>query len=226
MKVDEARHLELSASDRSLLAGVWEGAGRPSLRVDPADVEAASKAVRSAIPDLILAILIAEGRTPFDLVALTRELVEYYWVNEVHKWRLATKFDHVAFARLTPDDSPEPEFACFARTKRPTKIRIVAWNIRKPEPGGEPLADVGAYMERRKLDADGQAPRARASGDGSAFRPVVEAGSRPSAPVAIVHHAKFGEGKVVERLGDDKLRIDFGAHGIRVLAASFVTSKP
>lgn len=224
MESNAPRHLELSSKDRDLLAAVWERAGRPSLHVDPVDVEGASEALRTAIPDLILAILIAEGRTPGDLVRLTHSIVSFYEASGRSDWRRATKFDHIAFAELPSGDASEPVFGCFARTKSPAKLELVAWDLRRPGQGGEPLADLGAYLQRRE-GAPGRRARALV-GDGSAFRPVVERAAPPPQDVALVHHAKFGEGKVIERLGDGKLRIDFGANGIRVLAASFVTSKP
>ncbi|MDC3962243.1 hypothetical protein [Polyangium jinanense] len=224
MESSAPRHLELSSKDRDLLAAVWERAGRPSLRMDPVDVEGASEALRTAVPDLILAILIAEGRTPGDLVRLTQSIVSFYEASDRGDWRRATKFDHIAFAELSSRDASEPIFGCFARTKSPAKLKLVAWDLRRPRQGGEPLADLGAYLKRRE-EAAGQGARAPI-GDSSAFRPVVERVAPPPQDVALVHHAKFGEGKVIEQLGDGKLRIDFGTNGIRVLAASFVTGKP
>ncbi|APR77217.1 Hypothetical protein A7982_02564 [Minicystis rosea] len=222
MASNASRPLDISTKDRELLAGVWERADRPSLRVDPADVESAAGALRTAIPDVVLALLIAEGRSLGDLVRLTSSIVSFYEADGTKGWRRATGFDHVAFAELPSADASEPVFGCFARTDDAAKVKLVVWNLRHPERGGEALADLRAYLKRRGEMA-GQG--ALAKGDGAAFLPVVEAAAAAQ-PVTIVHHPKFGDGQVIERVGDDKLRIDFGAHGIRVLASSFVTVKP
>ncbi|CAN5171885.1 hypothetical protein BH09MYX1_BH09MYX1_08800 [soil metagenome] len=212
------RSLDLSPPDRDLLASVWERSGKPPLRVDPADVASAAEAVSQPIPDLILAILIAEGRNPGAVVELTQKITTFYDAGDHRDWRRASQFDHVAFAELVTDDESEPVYACFARSDDPTKVSMVAWNLREPGRGGVPFVDLGAYVAQRD-------PNVSASRNGAEFRPVVCGAPKPVAGTALVEHKKFGEGRVVEELEDGKLRIDFGEHGVRVLASSFVTPK-
>jgi hypothetical protein len=216
------RALWLSATERERLASVWAANGRGPLRIDPADLLAASNALRSEVPDLVLAILIAERRSLGQLAMLTESVRSYYAASGERDWERAVKLDHVAFAELTEAASAEPVYACFQRTRDPKSVKLVAWDLRKPIGGGAELRDVDEYLARRLSRPAAGIPAASPEVV-SAFQPVIE--SAPAPPPAVVHHPKFGEGKVIERLEGGKLRIDFGPSGIRVLLSALVTTK-
>jgi hypothetical protein len=71
----------------------------------------------------------------------------------------------------------------------------------------------------RRLDSDGESP---SDEDLAAFQPVI---ARAATNARRVVHAKFGTGTVLRSL-EGKLEIDFGEHGIKVLAERFVKPAP
>ena len=213
----------LAPALRARLAAVWHDAGRPTLRIDPDALASVAKELRSKVPELVLAILVAEGRSLGQLVTLTSDVVAFYEASEVPGWRRATKFDHVAFAELTAPGSAAPVYACFARTSDSARAELVSRDLRKPGEGGAPLSDLDAYLQRR-AQLSGREPGAVSDDAVAAFQPVVAAA--PTAAPTVVRHPKFGEGKLLERIDGGKLRIDFGAAGVKVLAASFVEIPP
>ena len=183
-----------------------------------ADVVGLEKHLGGKVPDEIIAILIATGRSIGELSNHTAALASYYEGNE-RAWRRRFKFHHAAI-----DDTfnPDEGFLCVelqdAKTMAPAKLAF--WFCRKgaafdafAEEGEPPLV---AYLLWRYPNADFTKPV-----DGALLQPAIVAPAK--AKERRVTHPKFGEGVVLQIIAPDKLEIDFGAHGVRKLLAATVS---
>ncbi len=205
-----AREMRITEETRGVLARVWQLKAKPSLVIDTAAVAAVKDALKCTVPDEVLALFAAEGASLAVMPALTLELTTSF--DATHgkgHWRSELQFDHVVFARMPSDDS-EPLYAAFRRGDSPT---LSLWDARRPQPGGQPIT-IEDYTKRRwgELAAVNAKP----------FVPVIDL--PPPPPARQVIHPTFGEGTVLDQR-DDKLRIDFGAAGIKLLAERFVKTK-
>jgi hypothetical protein len=203
-----AHVLRITPETRRLLAAVWRAKGKPPLTIHPDQVADAAKELRVVIPDDVVAIVIAEGRLIGALPALTLEVTTYF--DATHgkgKWRGELEFDHVVFARLPSDDS-EPLYASFRRGS----AELALWDVRRPTRGGV-KATLAEYLARGGTTGTATAEEV------AAFQPVIDL--PPPPPPRRVTHPTFGTGTVLEKK-DGKLRIDFGAHGVKVIAEKFV----
>lgn len=201
--------LPLAEDTRALIGQLWDGE-RP-LTIAASVVEDAEKNLRCVIPPEVIAVVVAEGRTLHDLVRFTHDVKDWNAVLAADSEPSAA-FEQIAFS-LVEGDGTEPLYVCFkpSAADRANKLALVSWDLRSPTlPSGEPLT-LAAYVEER-VESKEHAAR---------FTPELIADARPEA--IRVRHPKFGEGTVVEDAGDDKWTIDFGAHGTKRLAKSFVT---
>lgn len=206
-----ARELRITEETRGVLACVWQLKAKPSLVIDTAAVAAVKDALKCTVPDEVLALFAAEGASLAVMPALTLEVTTFF--DATHgkgHWRTELQFDHVVFARL-PSDDAEPLYASFRRGDSPT---LALWHARSPQPGGIAIT-IEDYAKRRW----GELPEV----DGRAFKPVVDL--PPPPPARQVIHPTFGQGRVLDQR-DDKLRIDFGAAGIKTIAERFVKPRP
>ncbi len=205
-----AREMRITEESRGVLARVWHLKAKPSLVIDTGAVDAVKDALKCIVPDEVLAIFAAEGASLAVMPALTLEVTTSFDASHGKgHWRTELGFDHVVFARLPGDDS-EPLYASFRRGASPS---LALWDVRKPQQGGIALTTAD-YVKRRWGELKAV--------ESKAFKPVVDL--PPPPPARQVVHPTFGEGIVLDQR-DDKLRIDFGAAGIKLLAERFVKTK-
>ena len=174
--------------------------------------------LRGTIPDDLLALLIATGRSLGSLATMTKSVSSFYEGMGEKGWRKRMKFAHVAF-----DDTYNADEGPLCAALGDDEATISFWFLRKGEasaptflvPGESPVV---SYCRWKYPTVDFTAridPALLA-----AFQPCVVAPA--AAKERRVKHPKFGEGVVVQAIAPDKLEIDFGAHGVRKLLASAV----
>lgn len=163
------------------------------------------------LPDELLAVWAALGRSLGSIDELTRTVGEFYRGMEMRDWRRDSGFRHVAFDEYN-EEGP-------LVTPLDGSGRIEWWFLRKAS--GSPPAFV----------VEGERPfvsycRWKWGAAGLDLDAAVE----PIAPRLVlaaakmkterrVRHAVFGEGRVLEELAPDKLLVDFGANGVKKLLA-------
>jgi len=178
----------------------------PSITVDMRALADAEDALRSVIPDDVVALLAIEGRSFVALVDLTQFIRAFYASgSQVNR----PIFAHVAFA-VTNDSADEPVYAAFAKTKQRDHAELVEWTLVKPGPGAAPYS-----FERYVRDVhhiEGAPPL-------DAALPEITV-AMPSRAEELVVHAKFGTGRVTSR-HDGKVTVAF-ADATRTLAEAFV----
>src|SRR4051794_9320002 len=99
---------------------------RPEVALE--EVVAAEKALRGNIPDDLLALLIATGRSIGSLCTMTEVVAAFYEGVEERGWRKRFKFAHVAF-----DDSYNPDEGPLCAALGYGNATIVFWFLRKAD---------------------------------------------------------------------------------------------
>jgi len=185
----------------------------PELLLD--SVQDVERALGGAIPDPLLAVCAATGRSLGTLVDLTRMVGAYYDANRTRDWKRTTGFAHVAFDGDYSDEGP----LC---TPLGGSAEIVWWFLRKgsgslPTFVVEGEAPFVSYV-RWKYGIAGDAPEA-----GGELYPRLVVPAPVAKPERRVRHAVFGDGRVVEEIPPDKLLVDFGANGVKKLLTRVLT---
>lgn len=151
------------------------------------------------LPDELLAYCAAMGSMAM-LLSDEEELELFYRGQDEPDWRSRSSFgDHVTFDAW--GDWPRT-YAVYSPSERSFGLFHLKTGTLDRVPSLEHLV----------------AQRVEAAPEAAEFHPVVR---RAEIRHRRVVHAKFGTGTVVESL-EGKLRIDFGEHGIKVLAERFV----
>jgi hypothetical protein len=207
------RELELDPPLRALLAEVWKQcAGSGVQTIAAADLATVEGALGSAVPDAIVALVIARGLTLASIVEHTSAIASF---------ASATHGLQAPFVALeTWGDWPATSVG-FARTRGRGAPRLRVWDWKTWTAWTDhPIRTVADFVHHRLAGDDAHEPIVLAAvGSGEGFRPRIVA--PPPAATRFVQHAKFGRGEVLEER-DGKLRIAF-ADGERTLLPRFVT---
>lgn len=221
--IEEPRELVLSPATRAALRRLRDALGvTGSVEVDVCDLAEVEAFVGSSVPDAVVALLVAQGKsigTIANETALHRDL-SATWEPPIPKRRRdeLVCFDHWG---------EHPLYTVgFSRTQDRGEPRLVVWDHKKwvPVPAFG-LDDIVRWIEGRYLDIHRDDERAPLSLDlhappgpaDEAFVPRLVA----SAPAERwVEHTKFGRGKVLREV-DGRLEIAF-SDATRTLLARFV----
>lgn len=221
MDTPELGPIAISEPLRRTLAAVRRASGVGPIEVAFDSVSAVERELGCAIPNGVLAFLAATGRSPGAPVPITDEIDGFYEASDAapKDWRREFRFDHVAFDGW--GDWPR-YYACWARGANRGDETARVWDMKA-------AAFFDRIVEDRTLDAvlrfryelDAKALASLDPQEIAAFCPAIV----PPEPERVrrVHHAKFGLGVVSRVLESDKLEIDFGDAGVRVLLSRFVT---
>ncbi len=147
---------------------------------------------------------------------LREEIRLFYTSSECppKHWKRAFDLEYVAFDGW--GDWPR-FYACWARERVRDSEGVLVWDLKAASLANEVIGEstLEAYCRMRwNLSEEDLA----AEDD---WKPVLLAEQPP--PQRAVSHPKFGVGTVLAEPEPGKLKVDFGAAGVRVLAARFVT---
>jgi hypothetical protein len=185
------------------LALLMRHLGRAEAVVDGVAVQAVEVHRRISVPPPVLAYMAASGEPMRNLVVLDEQLDAFFLAEGRPLWKAHARFAHVSFTAW--GDWPRSH-AVFDATGA---LSIFSLKTASFEPGT--MSDI---LRARWPEVDFDAATE------VVCAPAVSTALPP--PARHVAHRTFGKGTVLAE-EDGKLRIDFGAAGVKTLLAKFVT---